>query len=192
VEGAFRENRFMSAAPYGFLYRKGISTDALCVGVLATQVFLDTYATAGIRAQLAREVLAEYSPDAFARRLADQRTTFILAEREGHLVGFAEVVHERPFPLDPPDATAPTVELVRLYVQPAFQRHGLGRDLLREAERLADTSGSRGLWLAAWSGNDRALAFYRALGYVPVGTVEHRIEGEAYENVVLAKPASSG
>ena len=35
--------------------------DSLCIGVLATQVFLDTYATQGIRPALAREALALYA-----------------------------------------------------------------------------------------------------------------------------------
>ncbi len=35
--------------------RTGVPDDALCIGVLATQVFLDTYATSGIRPDLAYE-----------------------------------------------------------------------------------------------------------------------------------------
>ena len=35
--------------------------DALCLSVLTMQVFLDTYATEGIRPSLAREVLTSYA-----------------------------------------------------------------------------------------------------------------------------------
>jgi hypothetical protein len=74
----------------GCSYRTATSSDALCLGVLATQVFLDTYATEGIRADLAREVLNNYSPEVFAARLADRSHALLLAERAGHLVGFAD------------------------------------------------------------------------------------------------------
>ena len=37
-------------------------TDAVCIAALATQVFLDTYATDGLRPDLAREAFAVYSP----------------------------------------------------------------------------------------------------------------------------------
>ena len=42
-------------------FRVAAADDALCLGVLSTQVFLDTYAPHGIRAVLAREVLAKHS-----------------------------------------------------------------------------------------------------------------------------------
>lgn len=72
-------------------YRPATVDDALCIGVLATQVFLDTYATEGIRADLAREVLAGYSPEAFAARLSSHSMHFVLAEVNACLVGFTEV-----------------------------------------------------------------------------------------------------
>jgi len=37
-------------------YRTAVQQDALCLSVLATQVFLDTYAIQGIRPAIAREV----------------------------------------------------------------------------------------------------------------------------------------
>ena len=82
---------------------------------------------------------------------------------------------------------AGTVELFRLYVQPSSQRTGLGRVLLGRAEHLAIEAGADSLWLAAWTGNAQALAFYRALGYRRVGTTTYTFEGQTYENEVLAK-----
>ncbi len=173
-------------------FRAGAPADALVVGVLATQVFLDTYATEGIRPALAREVLAWCSPAAFAARLSHEAQTFILAERLDHLVGFAEVHLASPAPVAPRAPGAPVahggdVELVRLYVQRPFQRRGIGTELVRRTERLATAAGKTALWLSAWAGNDRALAFYRALGYKDAGSVNHVIEGQAFENRVLVK-----
>jgi GNAT superfamily N-acetyltransferase len=64
--------------------------DAPCIGLLAMQVFLDTYAGAGIRPDIVREVQAECAPEVYAERLADPATRIVLAERAGHLLGFAE------------------------------------------------------------------------------------------------------
>lgn len=174
-----------------FVIRRGGEDDALCVGVLATQVFLDTYAGDGIRPDLAREVLAGYSQESFARRLTDPATTFLLAERvvgdEPHLVGFAEVTVDRPSPVDGVSPGAADAELVRLYVQPPFQGKGLGSDLLHRAERAASEQGAGALWLSTWAGNRAALAFYRAHGYRTVGTSEYVFEDRAYETKILAK-----
>lgn len=169
-------------------YRAGGPADVLCVGVLAMQVFLDTYATGGIRPELAREALAAYSPEAFAPRLADRDVSFVLAETAGHMIGFAELHHASTCPAE----ASAGVELVRLYVQQPFQRQGIGAELLRRAEQRARAAGADALWLSAWCGNERALAFYPAMGYKDVGHAEHVIEGRAYPNrLFLKSPLSS-
>jgi len=170
-------------------YRLGSADDALCVGVLATQVFLDTYATDGVRPDLAREVIAGYSPEAFFPRLADQNTTFVLAECRRHLVGFVEVTANRPCPVE---TISSKVEIVRSYVQRAWQRRGIGRRLILESEQIARGHGQASLWLAAWRGNERAEVFYEAFRYRRVGAVEHVIEGQSYENHVYYKALNDG
>jgi GNAT superfamily N-acetyltransferase len=167
----------------------GTPDDAPSVAVLAAQVFLDTYATRGIRPELAREVLAECAPDRFAARLRTPSLSFILAEHDGHLVGFAELDRARPCPVDGADAR---VQLVRLYVQRPFQGTGIGALLIRAAEARAREWGAAALWLEAWAGNDRALAFYAARGYARVGSVEHRVEDQAYTNHVFIRELAPG
>ena len=171
-------------APAGVEIRRGRSDDALCISVLAMQVFLDTYATSGLRGDLAREALSVYSPDAFATRLAQPVTYFLLAEKSGYLLGFAEVAFERPPP-------SPTVtggaELIRLYVQRPFKRMRVGGALLKQSEILAVTQSAPCLWLTAWSGNAAALSFYAASGFSDVGATTYVIEGNAYENRIFVK-----
>ena len=156
--------------------------DALCLGVLAAQVF--TYATGGIRPALAREVLARCSTDAFAALLADAASGLLVAERDGHLVGFAEVGHGAVQDLLPRRAGA---ELRRLYVQTPFIGIGVGRRLLHGAEELAAARGAQALWLTVWTGNARALAFYPREGYAAIGTTAYVFEGESHENRLFAK-----
>ena len=56
--------------------RLATRADALCLGVLATQVFLDTYAFAGITEAVAREVREAFSTESFCMLLA-KKSTFI-------------------------------------------------------------------------------------------------------------------
>jgi GNAT superfamily N-acetyltransferase len=168
-------------------FRAATPADALCVGVLAMQVYLDTYASAGIRPDIARDVLADYTPEAYARRLAQPETSTMLAERAGHLLGFAELHLNRPCPVSD---IACTVELDRLYLQRHVHRQGIGAALLHQAEAMAQQHGAGGLWLTAWSGNANALGFYPSQGYRAVGTAPHWIEGIAYENVVFFKKSA--
>jgi hypothetical protein len=67
-------------------FRSAGTADALCISVLATQVFLDTYAIDGIRPSLAREVLEHLSVEAFTAHLSQPDARFIVAERAAHLI----------------------------------------------------------------------------------------------------------
>ena len=78
-------------------------------------------------------------------------------------------------------------ELDRLYVQERFTGRGVGRDLLRHAEKAAAARGADTLWLTAWEGNARALLFYPRRGYEDLGMAVYSIDGEDFPNHVFGK-----
>jgi GNAT superfamily N-acetyltransferase len=168
----------------GVSLRSATAADALCLSVLAMQVFLDTYATDGIRPEIAREVLQTYSQAAFARALEDPGTRIAVAERKGHLVGFAQVTLRATHGLAPPGVQA---ELLRLYVQEPFTGAKLGTQLLARVEQVAAAAGATVLWLTPWVHNRRARAFYAQRGYVDHGLTCFVFEGESHENRVVAR-----
>lgn len=166
------------------LIRPASPADALCLHVLATQVFVETYAVSGIREALAREVVSQFSLDACTRLLAKPGSQILLAEIERHLVAFAEVRFGAGHELV---GNVPAAELNRLYVQGPFIRRAIGSALLRAAERAAAMSGASTLWLTAWVGNTRALGFYASQGYRERGVTQHEFEDEQVENRLFAK-----
>lgn len=164
--------------------RRAQPEDALCLSVLAMQVFLDTYATEGIRPEIAREVLSSYSEASFAKALVDGGSHIEVAEVKGHLVGFAQVTFGATHELSPAGTQA---ELLRLYVQEPFTGAKIGTLLLAAAERAASEAGASVFWLTPWVHNHRALAFYARRGYKDFGLTYFVFEGESHENRVLAK-----
>lgn len=157
--------------------------DALCLGVLSTQVFLHTYCKLGIREALAREVLANHSVAHYEALLADPSKTILLAECDGHVVALSLV--DDAARLEGSDA--PAAKLEHLYVQEPFTGRGIGRDLLRQAEKAAAARGAERLWLTAWIGNPRALSFYPHCGYDDLGEVMYTFEGESHPNRLFGK-----
>jgi ribosomal protein S18 acetylase RimI-like enzyme len=174
--------------PDAIQIRPARASDALCLGVLATQVFLDTYATQGIKPSIANEVLRAFSTPAMAALLARPDTTRVwVAEQDGHLIGFAQAT------LGTPQALAPAghqAELDRLYVQEPFTGQGLGRALLQTAEQAMAQQGATVMWLTPWVHNHRALAFYARQGYADHGHVIFEMDGELVDNRVLATALS--
>lgn len=166
-----------------FIYHRATTTDAQTLSTLATQVFLDTYATQGINGALAREAATVYSSDVFERRLRDADVELLLVTSGGYTVGFVDIAFATRCPV--PGVRG--AEVFRLYVQRPFLRRGLGRKLMARAEESARARGQDTLWLTAWAGNHGALAFYQSLGFRDIGTTEYVIDGLGHENRVLCR-----
>lgn len=165
-------------------FRPATPGDAVCLGVLSTQVFLDTYAPHGVDPTLADEVLAKHSVAVYQALLAEPGVAIVLAECAGYLVGFAQTRDAQRHPLVPAAAAA---ELCRLYVQERFTGRGVGRDLLRQAEKAAAARGAEMLWLTAWEGNVRALRFYPRCGYEDLGGTVYSFGGQDFPNRLFGK-----
>jgi GNAT superfamily N-acetyltransferase len=85
----------------------------------------------------------------------------VVAESDGQLLGFAVVLRR-----DDGDA-----ELDGLFVEPSYWRHGIGRALVEQAERMAVADGAATLWVTA---NTGALGFYDSCRFITVGEVATR------------------
>ncbi len=161
--------------------RQAIPADAACLAVLATQVWLHTYATDGISTVIARYVLAEFSAAKFSAILAQEHSKVLVAEVNGHAVGYALVNTGVACTAD-----GPCVEVASLYVQAHFAGQGVGSALLRECQRLAlQRTGSAAIWLTVNAKNYPAIAFYKKHGLAQTGTAYFELGGEKHENHVL-------
>jgi hypothetical protein len=95
-------------------FRLATAVDALTLHALATQVFLDTYATEGIRPSLAREVAQHFSSAAWLAQMARPEARIVVVEQAGHLVAFAQLSLGQDHPLVGDAAAAERdAELVR-------------------------------------------------------------------------------
>ncbi len=165
--------------------RVATPADALRLSVLATQVWLDTYCAEGVDESLAREVRHSCGPEAFDARLQEPLRHHLLAERDGGFVqAFVELLPDQALPLA---GLEPGAEVVRLYVQPSAQGHGLGGRLLSAAGDWARARAQRSLWLTVWTGNARARRFYAGQGFHDLGATHFEFEGRRYANQVLQR-----
>lgn len=88
------------------------------------------------------------------------RETALFGELDGRVVGFAFVEVRIAI-----GDGSPRAELTDLFVLEAYRRRGIGRLLVSAAETHAKARGAETLFLLTGTDNDRAQAFYRAVGY---------------------------
>ncbi|MFM2066931.1 MAG: hypothetical protein RLZZ584_1840 [Pseudomonadota bacterium] len=173
-----------------FVLRRAQAVDALPLAVLATQVWLHTYATEGISAELAAHVQAELTPGRYRALIDDPQVRVELAATAdghpgaGNLLGLAVTQLDTPCP----DRPAHRAELRTLYVQEHALRRGIGTRLLHAASAWAQQHTGAPPWLSVNARNARALAFYARHGHVRVGTLHFVLGQGRHENHVLVGP----
>ncbi len=85
-------------------------------------------------------------------------------------------------------ASDPENEVHTIGVDPAQQRHGIGRLLLDELLRVADTHGGD-TWLEVRTDNEAAQALYRRAGFVVVGTRPRYYQPSGADAYSMRRPA---
>lgn len=90
-----------------------------------------------------------------------------------------------PADLPLPDLSEADAEVKRVYLLHRFQGLGLGRRLMDAARDHARQLGRRRLLLGVYAQNHPAIAFYRRLGYHPVGTRTFRVGETDCQDLIL-------
>jgi ribosomal protein S18 acetylase RimI-like enzyme len=77
---------------------------------------------------------------------------------------------------------------------PDYRERGLGRRLVAEALRAARQAGIERVELEVFASNERAIAFYRALGFVTEGVKRRarKLDGQYDDNVFMALVGKGG
>jgi len=153
------------------IIRKAKIGDAANVASIGITVWVDTYATDGVRDTLSKYVFTEFSVKNIKHMISTQNV--LVVEIDGHILGYS--VTEK--------SVEKRAELKALYVLPRFQNQGIGRELLNSARSFS----ANGLWLTCWQHNKSALKFYRKNGFKRCGEEYINLEGEKHLNFVLER-----
>lgn len=116
--------------------------------------------------------------DTIAERYVDGAwPRFVVAERDGSLVGFADAVEDL---------------IASLYVDPDAWGRGIGRRLLDECERRIAAGGHRLARLQVEAFDERLLGFCRKAGYVEIARRPDEELGSGGMSVFMVRPLRPG
>jgi GNAT superfamily N-acetyltransferase len=93
---------------------------------------------------------------------------FLVAERDGQLVGYIHASVQRNNPVEVIPAQEPYVEIEDIYVQPGFRGRDIGGALLERIFEVAQQEGIQRFIVGTLSKEtDKILKFYRSHGFTP-------------------------
>lgn len=124
------------------IIREMLEEDCESLSALAIHVWLNTYATGGVRPKMSQFVLSEFSADTFLGLYKSATLKVALAMIEDHLVGLIVVNNSSLFR----GLQRYGFEIQTLYVHNRFQRQGIGGRLLCEIHEKCGPAS----WLKTW------------------------------------------
>jgi GNAT superfamily N-acetyltransferase len=147
-------------------FRIATAADAPALAAFGRRTFFQAYAMV-MEPELMQRVLAGQFGEARQRaEIEESSATWIVAEIDGVLAGYAYLRDARSPEIGAPPAP---VELARFYLDRPWHGRGIARQLMDAAVEHARRLGGRTLWLAVWQRNPRAVAFYRKYGFTQAG-----------------------
>ena len=158
--------------------RRAQPPDAAALAGFAARTFFETYADANDPADMADHLSAKYGETIQDAEIRNPLASYLLAEVEGGLAGYAYLLFEHApegVALDRP------VELARFYVAREWHGRGVAQALMTACVNEACRGGGNTLWLAVWQENARAISFYRRAGFDLAGTVKFKL-GSQWQN----------
>ncbi len=141
-------------------YRDANAADAAALALFAERSFTETFGHLYPPEDLSAHVAAKYQTQVIAAEIADADTRYVLALRDGVIVGYSKLGGVD-MDVDATDA----LELHRLYVDTSVKGAGVAKMLMDDGLAWARGKGARVMYLSVWENNARAQAFYKRYGF---------------------------
>ena len=150
--------------------------DLATLSTLAMHTYSEAFGHSLSASDLAAHLENHLSARSFSRMLDDD--VILVAEVGTRMIGYVQF------------GTAPAAphldqELRRMYVDPHFQKQGLGALLMDAALDHPRLKGARQIYLDVWEHNDGAQRFYARYGFVVIGSRQFAVQSGAETSLDL-------
>jgi ribosomal protein S18 acetylase RimI-like enzyme len=109
--------------------------------------------------------------------------TYYVSEMDGTIIGGINIDKNQDdtyLALDWEDKSDSFLVVHRLGVKEEFWNKKIGKDLMLFTEKLVIEKGLKSIRLDTYSGNPKAMEFYRRLGYTELGTIDLKPDKDKY------------
>jgi diamine N-acetyltransferase len=155
--------------------------DLLPLRQISIDTFVENYAHLNEPEAFEQHLERNFSEAQLLSELRDTAVHFFFAETEGQVLGYLKLAYPSPMAHDP---SINCLELVRIYVRPAYQKWGIGKLFLEKTKAMAHKLGAEAIWLGVWQKNLQAQEWYQRQGFRKVATHTFMLGNEAQDDDV--------
>lgn len=158
--------------------------DAALLSQLGAQTFREAFGPHIPPLDMDSYVSATYNSARQMDELSDPSRKFLIAEREGIAVGYAILHAHEALSIVACDNP---IELERIYLLQNSIGRGLGYVLACKCIEESRLSFHKSIWLRVWERNERAIVFYRKLGFETVGVRSKELGKSKGTDLIMAR-----
>lgn len=159
-------------------------TDLPALQAVSRETFAATFGAANTPEDLANYLDRAYATPKLTRELNNPHSQFFFIQQDADVCGYLKVNVDD---AQSEEMGPESLEVERIYVRVAYQKMGLGKQLIQLAEQLAHDAGKTRMWLGVWEHNDNARGFYAKQGFHQIGQHTFSIGGSDQTDYLLAK-----
>lgn len=175
------------SSPLRISIAKANLATATRLAAVGSQTFSETFAADNKPEDMAAFLAQTYGPEIQLAELQQPRYTFLLAEMQGKLVGFAKLWRDSSLGLAAGEPATGRLEVKQLYVVEDWIGTGLGATLMRRILDLAQAENCTAIVLGVWERNERAKAFYQRFGFREIGELPFKLGEDVQRDLLLRK-----
>jgi ribosomal protein S18 acetylase RimI-like enzyme len=164
--------------------RRALPADAAALAEFGARTFRETFEADNTPENMALYLARSYGPELQSAELRDPRMLSLLAEDAGQLAAFSQL---RDGPAPEGVTGSRPIELLRFYVDRAWQGRGVAQELMSATVAAAAERGAGAVWLAVWERNERAQAFYRKCGFEDRGAKDFMLGNDRQTDRIMAR-----
>lgn len=165
--------------------RPATPADAAALSRLGTDSFVAKFGHLYTAEDLTNFLAGSHNEGKVAKEIAEPTMRVMLAEQDGHLLGYCKLVMVCGWPEHARGQRA--IELKQLYTAPEATGQGIGAALMDWAMGEAVTFGADEIQLSVYSDNPGAQKFYARYGFGKVADIHFMVGEQRDEEFLFAK-----
>jgi len=152
--------------------RKATINDSELIGRIGGETFLESHGHSASTADIKDFIDKTYNTEAIITEFENPNAHYFIISVNGEVAGFSKVeVNANINFIDEVNVT----KLQRFYLLKAFYGQNLGAKLFDFNIEFSKENNQKGIWLAVWVENERAIKFYTKKGFKIVGEYDFKI-----------------
>lgn len=139
---------------------------------VAKESFLPAHGHSAPKKDIENYILDNFSEDHFIKELSNPSNHYYIIYHNKKIAGYSKITLNTP---NKNISSKNVTYLSRLYLLKEFYGLQLGKELFNFNITFSKQQNQVGMWLAVWIENQRAIDFYKKMGFTIVGNYDYKI-----------------